>query len=392
MRSGVSQYASCIPTCVPLTCTFGPDGFHIPICVDKSLRRWLVHVHRTYPDMRAPDLHFTACLSVGSPGFASGRERLSAMATRGRPPRLDVDFVKAAMQLSEDYAHELGYVPRLFAQTSLPYVDPGNIPAWQRVNGNLTLSIQPGPPERALDGSFKPRGLPYGAIPRLLITWLSTEVVRTRQRELVLGNSIADFMRRIELGAPTGGRNGNLTRFRDQINRLFRSSITVSYDGEPDQDWFESSRIADTARLWWSTASNSNPEQQELLKSYVVISHRFFDEVTRHPVPVNMDALSMLRSSARKLDIYTWLTYRMCYLRYETTVPWEALRWQFGSDVGSTPAQLRSFRQKFERALADVLIIYRDAASNVESTSAGLKLRPTRPHVKATKLRQESLS
>jgi hypothetical protein len=299
-----------------------------------------------------------------------------------------VDFVSAAVQLSEDYAHELGYVPRLFAQTSLPYVDPGNITAWQRVNGSVTLSIQPGPPERRPDGSFKPRGLPFGAIPRLLITWLSTEVVRTKQRELILGDSIADFMRRIELGNPTGGRNGNLTRFRDQINRLFRSSITVSNDGEPDEDWFESTRIADTARLWWSTATNSNPEQHDLLKSYVVVSERFFAEATRHPVPVSIEALSMLRSSARKLDIYTWLTYRMCYLSHETTVPWEALRWQFGSDVGNTPAQLRSFRQKFERALADVLVIYRDAAPNVEPTSAGLKLRPTRPHVKATKMQR----
>lgn len=303
------------------------------------------------------------------------------MAAPGRPKRDDVDFVNAAAQLAEDHAHELGFMPRLFAQTSLPYRDPGDVREWQRRNGNLTLTVQPGPSIRKKDGATEALGLPFGSVPRLILAWLGTEVVRTQQRQIVLGESIADFMRNIDMGASTGGRNGSLTRFRTQINRLFKATITVSIDDQPDQDWFESARIADGANLWWSPAKTSNPEQQDLLRSTVTLSERFYEEALTHPVPISVEALALLGGSARRIDIYTWLTYRMSYLSQATTIPWEALRWQFGSDVGTTPAHMRSFRQKFERALSEVLIIYRDAAPNVEATSAGLSIRPSRPHI-----------
>ncbi len=149
-------------------------------------------------------------------------------------------------------------------------------------------------------------------------------------------------------------------------------------DDEPDQDWFESARIADAARLWWSN-SGSNPEQQDLLQSTVTLSERFYREALEHPVPVSIDALAVLGGSARRIDIYTWLTYRMSYLRTTSTIPWEALRWQFGSDVGDSPAHLRSFRQKFEKELMRVLAVY--PAANVETSAAGLVLKPSPTHI-----------
>lgn len=301
------------------------------------------------------------------------------MAVAGRPKRDDVDFVRAAEQLAEDHAHELGFVPRLFAQTALPYRDPGDVREWQRFNGNLTLTIQPGPSIRRKDGTIEPLGLPYGTVPRLILTWLGTEVRRTKQREVILGDSIADFMRRIDMGSGTGGRTGSLTRFRTQINRLFRATITVTVDDEPDQDWFESARVADGAHLWWSPRKSGNPEQQDLLRSAVTLSERFYNEALNHPVPVSVDALALLGGNARRIDIYTWLTYRMSYLNQPTTIPWDALRWQFGSSVGDSPAHLRSFRQKFERELAKVLAVYREA--RVESSAAGLTLRPSPTHI-----------
>lgn len=296
----------------------------------------------------------------------------------GRPKGDDLALVRAAEQLAEDHAHEIGYVPRLFAQTSLPYLDPGPIPEWQRHNGSLTLTVQPGPSMRRKDGTIERLGLPYGSVPRLLLTWLGTEVYRTKEREIILGDSIADFMRRIEMGAATGGKRGSLTRFRDQINRLFRATITVALDGEPDVDWFQSARIADSARLWWSPA-NREPEQQDLLHSSVTLSERFYRESLEHPVPVSLDAMAALGNSARRIDIYTWLTYRMSYLHDPTTVPWEALRWQFGSNVGETKAHLRSFRQGFERELAKVLTIYSEA--DVTTSSDGLSLRRSATHI-----------
>jgi hypothetical protein len=67
------------------------------------------------------------------------------------------------------------------------------------------------------------------------------------------------------------------------------------------------------------------------MPSTVVLSDTFFREVVEHPVPVSADALRALRGSPFRLDQYAWLTHRMSYLQRRTTVSWEQLRFQFGS-------------------------------------------------------------
>ena len=41
--------------------------------------------------------------------------------------------------------------------------------------------------------------LPYGNLPRLLMAWVSTEAVRTQRRELILGRSLSEFMRKLDI-------------------------------------------------------------------------------------------------------------------------------------------------------------------------------------------------
>ncbi len=43
------------------------------------------------------------------------------------------------------------------------------------------------------------RGLPYGTYPRLLLAWLNTEAVRTKERTIILGHSLSEFMRQLDL-------------------------------------------------------------------------------------------------------------------------------------------------------------------------------------------------
>ena len=44
---------------------------------------------------------------------------------------------------------------------TLPHSDPGNLPAWKRVNGDYALIIRPGWDAR----TDQPIGYPYGVIP-----------------------------------------------------------------------------------------------------------------------------------------------------------------------------------------------------------------------------------
>lgn len=296
------------------------------------------------------------------------------------PKQDDLAFVQDALALETQEALSagtLGFYGRVFCQCSLPYQDPGQLPLWSRQAGNLTLTVQPA--VVAKEGGGVEARYPYGTLPRLLLVWLSTETVRTKERRLVLGDSTSAFMRRIGLHI-TGGQRGDIGRLRAQMERLFLSTIICRYD-DPGQGRAAAARydVADAYQLWWDT--RDSPDQGSLFPSYVDLSERFFDEVLAHPVPLDLRAIELLRGSPLRLDIYTWLTYRMSYLRRRTSIPWEMLRYQFGSDRANDRQGRWRFRKDFEAHLAKVLVLYRDA--RVESTDAGLVLLPSRPHVAA---------
>ena len=86
---------------------------------------------------------------------------------------------------ASEAAPSLGFMARTMALCSLPRTNPGDRLQYKRVNGPYTLIM-------TATGIHK---LPFGNLPRLLMGWVSTEAVRTQSRELVLGDSLAEFMR-----------------------------------------------------------------------------------------------------------------------------------------------------------------------------------------------------
>ena len=90
----------------------------------------------------------------------------------------------------------LGFMARLLALCSLPRTNPGNRLQYKRVNGPYKLILIAGADCK----------LPFGNLPRLLLAWVSTEAVRTQSRELVLGRSLAGFMRTLGVYSSGGGR------------------------------------------------------------------------------------------------------------------------------------------------------------------------------------------
>lgn len=308
------------------------------------------------------------------------------MATAGRPRRTQLDVVRAAAQLWDQDEQDIGYLARLFTSTSLPYKDPGDVRSWGRRNGKLSLTVQPG---MVTDDNNQPRslGLPFGTVPRLLLTWMSTEAVRTRSQELLLGASLAEFMRQLGL-QPSGGKNGTITRLRKQAERLFMATLTMHWEDDDSTTGLRLG-VANGHRLWRTDKQISTPapaaNQLSLLPSaggkpaFVLLSHEFFTEVIEHPVPLDLGALRALGGSPLRLDIYAWLTYRMSSLRRRTQVPWASLREQFGSSNANTVNGRAQFRKDFLAGLREVLVVYREARVEVERD--GVVLLPSRTHV-----------
>lgn len=256
-------------------------------------------------------------------------------------------------------AGAIGYMTRALVQATLPHSRcEGN--EFSRRNGLFTLSIL----------SPKKIGLPYGSIPRLLIAWMSTEAVLKRQRTLILGDSLSRFMKRLNI-SPTGGRWGTITRLREQMQRLFSSSIKC-FHSDNDNWKVKSIELIEEAQLWWQP---KNPEQINLFESTLTLSERFFNEIIDRPIPVDMRALKSLSKSPLALDIYCWLTYRMSYLNHKICIPWGALQIQFGSDYKET----RQFKLAFLKQLRSVLIIYPNC--QVKEEKEGLILIPSKSHI-----------
>ena len=103
---------------------------------------------------------------------------------------------------------DLGFMARTMALCSLPRTNPGNRLQYKRVNGPYKLIMIAG-------GDNK---LPFGNLPRLLLAWLCSEAVKTRSRVLVLGPSLAKFMKTLGVYSSGGGRDQ--IKLRNQMRRL----------------------------------------------------------------------------------------------------------------------------------------------------------------------------
>ena len=271
-------------------------------------------------------------------------------------------LINDALAMERESALEagaLGFMARAMVQATLPHKQvAGN--EFERRNGNYSLSIM----------APSSIGLPYGTIPRLLLAWLTTEAVKTKSRELELGDSLSGFMAELDM-MPTGGRWGSITRLKDQSRRLFASSITAVYENGPGFAVINQA-VADRAQFWWN---NKHPEQAGLWKSTVTLSENFFNEVIDRPVPIDMRAIRALKKSPLALDIYSWLTYRMSYLKSPTVIPWAGVAMMLGSSY----AELRDFKKAFLNELRKVLLVYPNA--NVEVLPDGLRIKPSLTHI-----------
>ena len=90
---------------------------------------------------------------------------------------------------------ERGFMARTMALCSLPRTNPGTRHRYVRQNGPYKLIMYS-------SGETK---LPFGNFPRLILAWVCTEAVQTQSRVLILGDSLAKFMRELGVYSSGGG-------------------------------------------------------------------------------------------------------------------------------------------------------------------------------------------
>ena len=152
---------------------------------------------------------------------------------------------------------------------------------------------------------------------------------------------------------------------------MFASSITAIHE-QGDGTQIINQSLADKAVFWWHP---SDPNQTTLWKSSISLTETFYREIVDRPVPIDMRAIKALKKSPMALDIYTWLTYRVSYLKKPTAIPWSSLAMQFGSNY----SRVTDFRVAFLGELKKVVTVY--GGVQVEVSSTGLLVKPSLTHI-----------
>ena len=258
---------------------------------------------------------------------------------------------------------ERGFMARTMALCSLPRSNPGNRLQYKRVNGPFTLIMYS-------SGETK---LPFGNFPRLILAWVSTEAVRTQSRELILGPSLTKFMK--TLGVYSSGGGNVHTKLRNQMKRLFGCTVSMIYKDEHGEQ-FVSSLIAERGEFWWN---ERKPDQSSLWDSKIYLGEAFFNEIIRHPVPLDMNTLTALKRSTLGLDLYLWLTYRTFALRAPLRLTWKQLYQQFGAHPAqaSNNVTVQNFRREVLRELKKIKMAWPDL--NYTTAPGLLILHPSTP-------------
>ena len=282
------------------------------------------------------------------------------------------DQVNQLVSASEADA-DLGFMARMMALCSLPRTNPGATLQYKRVNGPYKLVMIAGADCK----------LPFGNLPRLLLAWVSTEAVRTQSREIVLGRSLAEFMR--TLGVYSSGGRVQI-RLRNQMRRLFSATVQLVYEDEHGEARVSSS-VADRTELWWN---ERKPDAPSLWESKLRLGEGFFNEIISHPVPIDMNTLTALKRCSLGLDLYLWLVYRTFQLRAPLRLKWRQVYRQFGlhPDKASDKRTVLNFRGQALREIKKIKLAW--PGLNYSTAPGVLILHPSAPAI--APLNQDQLS
>jgi hypothetical protein len=285
-------------------------------------------------------------------------------------PATNIDRAKLnAVSAAEGISFQ--YVPLI--QCSFPHADPKHASTFTRKNGWLELTL----------GTTRPDcGLPYGVPARLLTIYCTSEAVRTNSPEIYLGDSVHDFLRRLDVPITRGNR-GSLSVYANQLLRLIHSTLSIDEnirDGAGRQGLhMRQALFVEEARLWWDDPEHSRNRKGAGRSigngSSLMLSSVLFHSILERSAPLATSAIKQLRKSPMDLDVYAWLVHRLFHLHKPSMVSWEQLSNQFGHNY----REPRTFRRFFLDSLKRVSAVYPEAKLNIGAS--GVLLLPSRPHL-----------
>lgn len=282
-------------------------------------------------------------------------------------PKSEWDLMEAEAAIGSHKASwdDMAYLHTVLCQVGLPRRKVQGR-EFMRQSGAAWLNIQSG----WLDEGRGPvrQLVPYGALPRLALAWITTFAVQNRTQQVPIGQSASQFLDKLNLDKQ-GRRYASL---RKQMHALAACHVQLGYRGQTY------SGVPIRKFSAWKS-DHAAEGQRALWPGELILSEDFYKSLIKTAVPLDMRALTALKGSALAMDVYTWLAHRLWRIEGgKVALRWDALRNQFGQEYQGKDAG-RDFKKEYLRALAKALAVYPEA--QVIQVEGGLVLKISPPPI-----------
>jgi hypothetical protein len=273
--------------------------------------------------------------------------------------------VEAAISYMSDEEAGIGFLYSGWCQAALPHKKLADDAIWKVQTERVTLVVEPGR-RNLLGDDMQFVGVPYGSRARLILLYLQSEALRTSSRDIELGRSLHAWLGR--LGIPIGGKS--FKDVREQADRLSRCRLTFHVQ-QGGRAGLINQNIVDAAMF----VAGDDGQQESLFVETARLSETFYEQLKKHPVPLEEPAIKAISNNSQALDVYCWLAYRLHVLPAARTITWPSLFAQFGSSY----KKLAHFKMRFVDSLKVAVAVYPDA--DVDLDERGLIIYPSAPPV-----------
>ncbi|MGU9982534.1 replication protein RepA [Phreatobacter sp. HK31-P] len=301
---------------------------------------------------------------------AAAAEKAAALAALPRETRRRA-IIREVFENEPPTIKDLRHIHSVLAICGLPYDrQPLDVRRYVKEQGQMSLAVYAQDLPNA-EGQLVPQPLPYGPKARLILMHLCSEAVRQKSATIELADTFTAFVR--DMGYDdAGGPRGSLTAFRQQLNALAACTMRITaWSGSTVKT--KSFTPIEDFELWLS----ADPRQRSLWPSTLTFSPTMYDSLQRHALPVNVKAVRAFAGSARKLDLYFWLGYRLHNIERPLHISWNALGEQFGEGF----TRQRDFQRKFAMEVEHVREVFPKLPLRL--TEEGITLHPADPKVLA---------
>ncbi|PXX73682.1 RepA protein [Rivihabitans pingtungensis] len=283
--------------------------------------------------------------------------------------RRDLKLIEASALIASEppNGNDMAFNHAVLCQVGLPRSKVAG-EKFMRQSGSAWVNVQAGYLDEGNGPVMQP--IPYGAMPRLALAWVSTYAKRNHTREIPIGDSASEFLRL--LGQPTtGGERGSFRTLRTQMHALAACRLQLGYKGRT-----YNGQPIEQFDAW---QANKNTQQKALWPGVMLLSDGYFSELIANGVPLDNRALHALKGSALALDVYAWLAHRLYRIESRPVIlHWKSLREQFAQEYQGKDAD-KDFKKKFVPALKAAQAVYPTA--KVKQVMGGVMLLPSPPPI-----------